>query len=153
MTAANLQIQPDASGYHGFVAPNVPTDPQFGAYPSTSAPQGGANDTVLLPGPSSAQNRYVLGPAGLTGAQVKSASAQLVDGQWMVNIALTRDGATHWDALARAQFHAMIGIDVDGKVIAAPIIQPTQGAFASFGGQLQVSGLTHSQAEALAAKL
>ncbi len=110
---------------------------------------------MLLPGlPGSGTERYVLGPAGLTGAQIKSASAQLNNGQWSVNLNLTGTGATQWDTLAQQQFHAIIGIDLDGQVISAPITQPTQSSFTSFGGTVQISGsFTEDQAKALATEL
>ncbi len=108
---------------------------------------------MLLPG--SAHNgcypRCLLGPAGMTGTAVKSASAQLNNGQWAVNLNLTSAGASQWDTLAKQQFHAIIGIDLDGQVISAPITQPTQQAFTSFNGQVQISGgFTEDQAKTLA---
>jgi hypothetical protein len=155
LTAGNLNIT--ASGYNGYTFTTSPndTDPKFAAYSSTSPKHDKANDTVLLPGSSSSsQTRYVLGPAGLTGSAIRSASVQRVNGQLVVNIDLNGHGATQLDNLSRAQFHAFIGIDLDGKVISAAIIQPTQGSFSSFGGQMQISdGLNRHQAEALAARL
>jgi hypothetical protein len=152
LTAGNLHVTPN--GYAGAISPND-TDPQFAPYSSTPQKHDKASDTVLLPGSSSSsQTRYVLGPAGLTGSAIRSASAQHVAGQWVVNIDLNGSGATQWDNLSRAQFHAFIGIDLDGKVISAAIIQPTQASFSSFDGQMQIAGgLNRHQAEALAARL
>lgn len=152
LTARNLHVTPN--GYAGAIS-QTDTDSQFAAYSSTSPKHDIANSTVLLPGSSSSSpTRYVLGPAGLTGSAIKSASAQRTAGQWMVKIDLNGHGAAQWDNLSRAQFHAFIGIDVDGKVISAAIIQPTQASFSSFGGQMQiVGGLNRHQAEALAARL
>ena len=117
----------------------------------------GKNDTVLLPGlPGSAHSgRYVLGPAGLTGAQIKSASAQLNKRDSGRSTSTSpAPGATQWDTLAQQQFHAIIGIDLDGQVISAPITQPTQRSFTSFGGTVQISGsFTEDQAKALATEL
>ena len=156
LTPANLAVTPDSGNVNGFT-PNssIPEDSQFATYPSTSPTNDNTNDTVLLPGSGTdGSGRYVLGPAGLTVSGVKSASAQLVGGQWAVDIVLTSAGASQWDALAREQFHAIIGIDLDGKVISAPITQPTDSAFASFDGRLQISGsFTERQAKALAAQL
>ena len=130
-----------------------PEDPAFATFKSTSPLSDSKTDTVLLPG--TAQNgcwpRYVLGPAQMTGTAVKSASAQLNNGQWAVNLVLTGPGSTQWDTLAKQQFHAIIAIDLDGQVISAPITQPTQESFTPFNGQVQISGgFTEDQAKTLA---
>ena len=60
-------------------------------------------------------------------------------------------GSSQWDTLPKEQFHAIIGIDLDGQVISAPITQPTQQAWSSFNGQVQISGsFTEDQAKTLA---
>ncbi|HEY1990449.1 MAG TPA: protein translocase subunit SecD [Acidimicrobiales bacterium] len=157
LTATNLAVKPDSSNVNGYTSnTNIPVDPQFAANPSTSAATDDKNATVLLPGSSAAQGsgRYVLGPAALTGSAVHSASAQLVNNQWAVSIVLTSAGSTAWDTLSQQQFHAIIGIDLDGQVISAPITQPSQAAFSSFNGQVQISGsFTQSQAQTLATEL
>jgi preprotein translocase subunit SecD len=155
LTAANLQVTPSSSNINGYTSNTPAADPQFATYNSTSPLKDNKNDTVLLPGSSSSQSgRYRLGPAGLTGTAVKSASAQLSSGNWTVNIVLTSAGASQWDTLAQQQFHAIIGIDLDGQVISAPITQPTASAFSSFGGQVQISGsFTEDQAKTLATEL
>jgi preprotein translocase subunit SecD len=56
--------------------------------------------------------------------------------------------------LGRARLHAIIGIEIGGKVVSAPIMQPTQSSFSSFNGQMQISGsFNEKQAKALAAEL
>ncbi len=155
LTSTNLAVKPDSSNVNGYTSNNnIPVDPQFATYASTTTDD--KNATVLLPGTSSSQGtgRYVLGPATLTGAAVKSASAQLVSNQWAVSIVLTGPGSTAWDALSQQQFHAIIGIDLDGQVISAPITQPSQTSFTSFNGQVQISGsFTQDQAKTLATEL
>jgi preprotein translocase subunit SecD len=157
LTATNLQVTPNSSNVNGYTSnSNIPDDPQFAAYPSTPSANDDKNATVILPPSSSAQGtgRYVLGPAALTGSAVHSASAQLVNSQWAVSIVLTSSGSTAWDTLAQQQFHAIIGIDLDGQVISAPITQPTAASFSSFNGQVQISGsFTQSQAQTLATEL
>jgi preprotein translocase subunit SecD len=154
LTAANLEVTPDSSNVNGYTEnSNISEDPQFLTYKSTPSTSDNKSQTVLLPG--SAANggppRYVLGPAGMTGTAVKSATAQLNNGQWAVNLNLTSAGSAQWDALAKEQFHAIIGIDLDGQVISAPITQPTQSSFTSFDGQVQISGsFTEDQAKTLA---
>ena len=125
--------------------------------PPTSRPRrlnDNKNATVLLPGSPGQVGppRYVLGPAGMTGTAVKSASAQLNNGQWAVNLNLTGAGATPVGHPGRQQFHAIIGIDLDGQVISAPITQPTQSLVHLVrNGQVQISGsFTEDQAKTLA---
>ena len=155
LTSTNLAVKPDSSNVNGYTSNNnIPVDPQFATYASTTTDD--KNATVLLPATSSSQGtgRYVLGPAMLTGTAVKSASAQLVSNQWAVSIVLTGPGSTAWDALSQQQFHAIIGIDLDGQVISAPITQPSQTSFTSFNGQVQISGsFTQDQAKTLATEL
>jgi preprotein translocase subunit SecD len=148
LTAANLAVNTST----GQATNNPPVDTQFATYPSTSPLNDNKNDTVLLPGTAgSGSGRYVLGPAGMTGTAVKSASAQINNGLWAVNLNLTSAGASQWDALAGKQFHAIIGIDLDGQVISAPITQPSQAQPTSFAGQVQISGsFTENQAKTLA---
>jgi len=51
-------------------------------------------------------------------------------------------------------FHEIIGIELDGVVQSAPITQPQQGTWSSFGGQVEISGsFTQSSAQALALAL
>ncbi len=57
---------------------NPPPDPAFATYPSTSPLNDAKSATVLLPGlPGQGTQRYVLGPAQVTGSQIKSANASL----------------------------------------------------------------------------
>ena len=152
LTATNLNINTST----GQAQANPPADQQFGPYPSTTAANDTKSATVLLPGLSGqGSQRYVLGPAQVTGSQIKSANASLSQsGQWTVNINFNAAGATAWDALAQQQFHAIIGIDLDAQVISAPLTQPTQAAFTSFAGQVQISGsFTEDQAKTLATEL
>jgi preprotein translocase subunit SecD len=152
LTAANLQVTPNTSNVNGYTSATVQPDSQFAPYKSTPSTSDAKTATVLLPGTGAASgSRYVLGPAQLTGTAVKSASAQLNNGQWDVNLVLTSAGSAAWDNLAKQQFHAIIAIDLDGQVISAPITSPTAAAPSSFGGQVQISGgFSETQAKTLA---
>jgi preprotein translocase subunit SecD len=154
LTATNLDVVPNSNNVNGYTSniDNIPEDTSFATYPSTPSTNDNKNATVLLPGTAAEGTaRYVLGPAQLTGTAVKSASAQLNNGQWAVNLSLTGAGSTAWDNLAKAQFHAIIAIDLDGQVISAPITQPTQSSFTPFNGSVQISGsFTEDQAKTLA---
>jgi preprotein translocase subunit SecD len=158
LTEANLGVRADSSSVAGYTANNVPADTQFATYPTTSPFNDNKDATVILPSSPGSQScgggRCVLGPAQLTGTAVKSASAELLSGQWVVNLGLTGTGGTKWDTFAQQQFHAIIGIDLDGQVISAPITQPTNATFQSFGGSVQISGgFTETSAKLLATEL
>ncbi len=158
LTAANLAVTPN-SGPQGYSSNNVPPDPQYQAYPSTSVDKPGyATSTVLLPGINGACDgqavvRCVLGPAQMTGHSIGSAQAtQNQTGQWVVDYTLAgAAGSALWDKVAQENFHQLLGIELDGQVYSAPIIQPTQSAFTSFDGKGEISGnLTQSDAQNLA---
>ena len=60
-------------------------------------------------------------------------------------------GSALWDKVAQENFHQFLGIELDGKVYSAPIIQPTPATFSSFGGKGEISGsLTQADAQNLA---
>ena len=148
LTAANLAVDTSTSQ-----ATKTPSgDPQFTTYPTTSPDNDKEHSTVSPAGHRAAavNGRYVLGPAALSGTGVHSATAQVqqpVGGQHE----LTSAGSQAWDTLAQQQFHAIITIDLDGQVIAAPITQPSQGSFTPFNGQVQIRGsFTENQAKTLA---
>jgi preprotein translocase subunit SecD len=158
LTAANLAVTPN-SGPQGYSSNNVPPDRQYEAYPSTSVDKPGyATSRVLLPGINGAcdgQNavRCVLGPAQMTGRSIGSAQAtQNQTGAWVVDYTLAgAAGSALWDKVAAANFHQLLGIELDGQVYSAPIIQPTQSSFTSFAGKGEISGnLTQSDAQNLA---
>jgi len=157
LTAANLAVTPN-SGPQGYSSNSVNPDSQYEAYPSTSVDKPGyATSTVLLPGINGAcdgsELRCVLGPAQMTGRSIGSAQAtQNQTGQWVVDYTLAGSaGSALWDKVAQENFHQFLGIELDGKVYSAPIIQPTQSSFSSFDGKGEISGsLTQSDAQNLA---
>ena len=60
-------------------------------------------------------------------------------------------GSALWDKVAQENFHQLLGIELDGQVYSAPIIQPTQASFTSFDGKGEISGnLTQADAQNLA---
>jgi preprotein translocase subunit SecD len=152
LNEANLQVTPNGGNVDGYTSGNVQADPVFATYPSTSPADDDPADTVLLPGISAqGSTRYVLGPAQLTGSAVQSATTKLNNGQWVVDVSLTDTGSPAWDALAEQQFHQVIGVDLNGQILSAPITEPDQSSFASFNGQLEISGgFTQAQATTVA---
>ncbi len=156
LTAANLDVTPASNNVDGFTSTtNIDADPQFATYPSTTSSSGKQSQVLLLPGTSaSGPGRFVLGPAGLTRSAIATAHANDEFGQWTVLLRLTPNGSAQWDALAARQFHAIVGVVVNGQVVSTPITQPSQQSFTSFDGQLQIaSGITEHQAKVIASEL
>jgi len=91
----------------------------------------------------------------LSAADVESASAQKDQtGQWVVMVHLSSGGAAVFDRVAEENFHQFVAIDIGGRIVSTPIIQPTQASFSSFDGSMQISGsLTASTARAVAAAI
>ncbi len=158
LTAANLNVQPNSNVSAGYTSNNVPPDTQYVSYPSTSVDKPGyETSTVLLPGLAASGSaaggeRYVLGPSEMTGHSIASATAtQDQTGAWVVDYNLTGPGSGLWDKVAEENFHQLLGIELDGIVYSAPIIQPTQSSFSSFDGKGEISGsLTQGDAQNLA---
>ena len=152
LTSANLGVRPTTGTT--FNENRVPQDASLGDYPSTKPTKDIKTKTVLLPAINGAGSytRYLLGPAQLTGHAVHTAVAQQTQlGRWVVNYTLTAKGSPAWDTLAQKNFHQIVAIELDGRVYSAPIIQPSQSSFSSFGGKGEISGhLTQTQAKTLA---
>jgi preprotein translocase subunit SecD len=158
LSTANLDVTPDSNVAAGYTANNVPADPTFEVYPSSSVlTPNYEHVSVLLPGlaASGSDNggeRYVLGPSEMTGHSIGSATAtQDQTGNWVVDYNLTGSGSGLWDQVAEENFHQILGIELDGVVYSAPIIQPSQSEFSSFQGKGEISGsLTEGDAQSLA---
>ncbi len=155
LTAANLNINTATQQPTNNIGP----DPQYATQPSTAVEKPNyETSTVLLPGlTSSGSNnggqRYVLGPSQMTGHAIGSARATLTQtGQWVVDYTLAGSAnSALWDKVASENFHQLLGIELDGVVYSAPIIQPGQASFSSFGGKGEISGsLTQADAQNLA---
>jgi len=155
LTAADLRVTPNASP-QGYSIETVPPDSQYVDEPSTSVDKPGyATSIVLLPGLSPADNgeRYVLGPAQMSGRSISSAKAvRDQTGAWVVDYNLAGSaGSELWGHVAEENFHQILGIELDGVVYSAPLIQPTQSSFSSFDGKGEISGdLTKGEAQQLA---
>ena len=154
LTAANLAVTPMANSSGGFTSnlASIGVDDALAGVRSTPTGQVTPGATVLLPGaPGAGPVRYALGPAGVTGADVATATVTREAGQVTIDLRLTPSGAVRWDALAHRQFHALVGVVVDGRVVSAPVNQPTQSTFTSFHGSVQLAGgFTESQAHEIA---
>jgi hypothetical protein len=160
LSTANMDVTP-GQGAQVFSSNVSSPDPQYASYPSTSVHSPGyAQRTVLLSGVEGACNgirnvRCVLGPVEMSSRSIATATAlPNQTGQWVVNYTTTAGGATLWDKVTRENFHRFLGIELNGAVYSAPIIQPTQTSFSSFDGRGEISGsLTRSEAVHLAKAL
>jgi preprotein translocase subunit SecD len=135
----------------------VPPWPALANLPSTTSAMDRSSNTVLLPSGSNygfADERLLLGPAQLSDTHISSANLVSNAGDFTVNIDLTPAGAREWDALAEEQFHAYVALDFDGRLISVPLSEPSQSAFSSFGGKVQISGgFSKTTAESLVVDL
>jgi preprotein translocase subunit SecD len=158
ITTSSLNVQANPNVSAGFTANNVPPDPQYVDVPSTSVYKPNyENSTVLLPAVANACGndglRCVLGPSEMSGSDISSAQAtQNQLGQWVVDYDLKgSSGSNKWDQVSDQNFHLPLGIELDGYVYSAPIIQPTQGTWSSFDGKGEISGsLSQQEAQNLA---
>jgi len=152
LSAANLAVTPNSNSVSGFNINNVPADPKFASFASTLPQNDNPNSYVILPVLGSPGLRYVLGPSEMTGQAIGKAVAQQdTAGAWVVNYTLTSSGSPLWDRVAKANFHQLLAIELDGVIQSAPVIQPTQSTFTSFAGTGQISGsFTQSSAKTLA---
>lgn len=137
-----LDVTP-MSAPQGYTSNTIAPDPSLAGYSNST--HDSPNRVVLLGGkrPINGGQRYLLGPSEmrLSAANVGSVVAQKDrTGQWIVMIHLTSGGATAWDRVAQENFHQLLAIDVGGKVVSAPLIQPTQASFTSFDGAMEISG-------------
>lgn len=153
LTLNNLHAHPDVNSAAGFTSNSVPADAGLADVPSTSRSHDRPNATVLLPGiRQTGKARYLLGPSQMGTSQIAHANAvKDQTGSWVVNYTMTEQGARMWDRVANEDFHLILGIDLDGVVVSAPIVQPIQSQFSSFNGRGQIAGgFTKTQAFALA---
>lgn len=153
LTEANIGVTVNSSTA-GYTSKNPAPDSSLADYPSTAPTKDLKTKTVLLPEISGAgpYTRYLLGPAQLTGHAIATAIAQQTSlGKWVVSYTLTSKGTPAWESLAQKNFHQIVAIELDGVVQSAPLIQPAQSSFSSFGGKGQISGnLSETQAKKLA---
>ena len=145
----------------GYTVDDVPADTTLANVPSTPASKDTPHATVLLPGLAGAGatpgTRFLLGPAQMTSSAVadaRASRAQYPGGRWVVDFRMTSQGAALWDRATHADFHRLLAVDVDGIVVSAPIIEPTQSSFSSFGGRGEISqNFTRAEAQKIARAL
>lgn len=144
--ASNLDVNTNT----GIPTNTIGPDPIFASYPSTH--DGDPSSTVLLPANPAAgaqqYPRFVLGAIQFNNSGANSNIAPEIAAAaakyekftgWLIDIALTTSGATTWNTVAQLNFHAYVGIVLDGEVLSAPLIQPNESTFSSFEGMIELS--------------
>jgi preprotein translocase subunit SecD len=53
-------------------------------------------------------------------------------GHWVVDLLLTKSWSKLFDRITRQSFHELLAIVVNGTVVSAPIVQPSQSGWTSF---------------------
>lgn len=155
LSAVNLAVAPAPGQRAGYAVNSIGPEPALGAVASTPPSRIAPDRPVLLGGTGA--GRYLLDPTVLRLSPTivsHAAVAQAPTGYWVVDVTLTAAGSAQEDAVMRAYFHEQLAVVVDGRVVAAPLIQPAQAAFTSLGGSLVLSGsFTQSAARSIASVL
>jgi preprotein translocase subunit SecD len=143
----------------GFSTPNIESDPALTSIPSTTPADDFANPDAVALLPTSTPNnsplaRLLVGPTELT-LSSSVATAQVVQGQpgiWNIKVQLGTTAASQWNDLAERYFHRLLAIDMNGQIVSALIIQPTQNTYTPFN-ELIISEFSQADANAVAAAL
>jgi preprotein translocase subunit SecD len=146
---------PDQNG--GVSIPSVKPDPALAAYPTTSPAEDRAHPyaVALLPLAYNAHQRLLVGSTLITlTPRVASGTVTKASiGGWMVNVRLDKAESRIWDGVAAANFHFMLAIDFNGRIVESPYIEPSATAFYSLDGSMQLWAPTKVDADALMAVL
>jgi hypothetical protein len=144
----------DLNTHTGAPTRTVGPDPNLAVLSSNTPGTDYPSRTVLLDTAATSgwgDDRLVCGPSEIANAQIASVAAVTIGTHWGLDITFGTTGADSLDALGQRQFHAYIAVDIDGSVVSTQIVQPKNGSFVSFGGQLQVDGYwTRTEASTLA---
>ena len=140
-TPSAIDVQSTLRGPQGYA--ETRGDPTRSWRPTPPRPPSAPDSVVLLGQRGDRQGvRYLLAASSmrLSHATVQSALVERgPDGTFNVAIRLrpaTSESGTTW----RENFHALVAFDLGGSVVSAPVIEPTQSSFSSFGGSIVVSG-------------
>jgi len=149
----------NGAGSYASPSNQAQTDPALVQYPSTSPVADLANPSsvALLSGSTApgSTGRYLVGPTELM-LSSKVASAQVNRdnyGGWAVTVQLSSSAAAQWSQVAEKYFHLIVAVDLNGEVVTAPVIEPTQATFTPLHGLTLSGGFSKSTANAIAAAL
>ena len=107
---------------------------------------------IVLVGPGTRGDKYVLGARIVDGNDVERAIAQpdvQPGGGWIVYVDLTAEGTEAFETATEAAVGSEIAIIIDGRVVSAPVVAVP----ISSGDVVVASGLTQREAIALASRL
>lgn len=144
-------LDPSAAEQNGLKEAYDSRDCALDARPTPSLP-----DRPAVSCDRSARQKYLLGPAGLGGTSVDSASAELTatGSGWVVDLSFTPSGSAKFaqvtgELAQQPQPANQFAIVVDGNVVSAPAVMS-----AITGGKAQITGsFSKSEAQALAAAI
>jgi hypothetical protein len=158
-------VTPNQSA-EGYSARSGSTDPALTAYQTKKAASIHQRNVVLLDllgvkGQGDPGERFLLGPVQFAlspSSDVASASvirSSSGNPSPEVQIRFTDAGVRKWNATAKSNFHQQLAFVYDGLIVSAPIIEPSQYSFTSFGNKSVISGgnITFSEARRIAATL
>ena len=125
--------------------------PLLANYQTTPVALDLPGNTVLLPSQGTTE-RLELGPSQASGEVISSATPTYeASGGWIIQFSLSKTGCPIWDALATKNYHSLVGDDLGGSVISAPVINATGTQFGCSG---EVTGsFTQQSADALSIDL
>jgi hypothetical protein len=139
-TAAAVDPSADANGSYKISI--VPDDPALTRVASSAG--DAASRVVLLPFAVPSRGRLLLGPAVLRLSASTVSAVQLVPGTtsdaWTVRMDLSSSAAVRLDSVAHRYFHTYLAIEVGGKVVGDPLVEPAQVRFSSLNGQFDLVG-------------
>jgi preprotein translocase subunit SecD len=162
-TATPYALEPDSpdslrsSGHTGNSTTSLPLDPALAQFPTTtpSADSAHPNGSALLPVANNNGARDLVGSTQLM-LSSSVASARAVHGNsgtWLVDVSLSPHETVLFDEVARRYFDLQLAIDLDGEIVSAPIIEPTQSGYRPFDGRIELAGPSQAWAEGIAAAL
>src|SRR5262249_48751195 len=110
---------------------------------------------------SKGARRYLLGPAALTGNQIKSVhigrvgSPRVKSRSSVVSLNLDDAGRAAFDSCAEDHFHQMMALSLDGEVVSSSVVESAAAAPGPTEGVIEIGGdraLTLPDARALASR-
>jgi SecDF, P1 head subdomain len=107
---------------------------------------------IVLLGPGTRGEKYVLGARIVDGSDVERAIAQpdvQPGGGWIVYVDLTAEGTEAFETATETAVGSEIAIIIDGRIVSAPVVAVP----ISSGDVVVASGLTQREATALASRL
>jgi hypothetical protein len=111
------------------------------ATPSASAGVDPAEHCIVAAQRGSAADgpRLLLGPAPVTGTDIKTATLRkLHGGTFAIVLRTTASRAQTLDALAGAHLHQRLALTLDGAVVATFAVEPSAAAFTSLAGSVTI---------------